>query len=156
MECIKVIMRGNDTAVEFIGRMLYRSKLINIHFLRKYDDTARMLSGRSLNADQSCRTAVELGIRHRLPLGITDVLYKRNGILIRKAADRTGAEGMVLSEKLFYILMGARLIFAGEVQVDIRLFVSVETEEGLKRDILSVGKHHGAALRTWFDRKVVT
>ena len=98
MKRIKVIMRGDNAAVELIGRMLYRRKLIDIHFLRKYDDSARMLSCRSLNTDEAGRTAVQLRICHDFTLCITDVLHEGDRILIREASDRTGAESMVLSE----------------------------------------------------------
>ena len=104
-------MRRGDTAVEFICRVLYRSELVDIHLLRKYDDTARMLSGRSLNTDQSRSAAVQFCVRDRLTLCIANILHQSDRVLICKAADRTGPESMVLSEKFFNILMGSRLVF---------------------------------------------
>ena len=48
------------------------------------------------------------------------------------------------------------LILTGEVQVNIRLLITVKSEERFKRNILTVRDHHRAALRTRLDRKVIS
>ena len=48
------------------------------------------------------------------------------------------------------------LILTGEVQVDIRLLITVKSEERFKRNILTVRDHHRTALRAWLDRKVIS
>ena len=55
--------------------------------------------------------------------------------LIRQRTDRSGTEGLSRTEDYFCIFMCLTLILTGEVQVDIRLFVSLESQESLKRNI---------------------
>ncbi len=50
--------------------------------------------------------------------------------------------------------MGLGLIFSREIQVNIRLLVALETEEGLERDSEADALHLRAALRTHLLRKV--
>ena len=52
-----------------------------------------------------------------------------------------------LAEELLGVFMGLGLIFAREVQVDIRCFVAVEAQEGLKGDVVTILVHGGAAVR---------
>ena len=42
---------------------------------------------------------------------------------------------MVVSEYLAGVIMDARLVFAREIQVDIRYLVTLEAEEGLEGDV---------------------
>ena len=44
--------------------------------------------------------------------------------------------------------MGLGLIFTREVQVDIRLFIAVEAQEGFEGDIVTIPVHGSAAVRT--------
>ena len=51
---------------------------------------------------------------------------------------------MAVAEDDTGVGMGLRLVFTGEVQIDIRLLVTVEAEEGFERDI----EAHTVELRT--------
>ena len=55
--------------------------------------------------------------------------------LIRQCTDGSRTEGLSFTEDNLRIFVGLTLILAGEVQVDIRLLVSLESQEGLKRNI---------------------
>ena len=60
---------------------------------------------------------------------------------------------MRLTEDIPDERMGFRLVFIGEVQIDIRCFSL--GQEGLERNVLSVALHHMAAFRTHLIRKIV-
>ena len=61
---------------------------------------------------------------------------------------------MVFAEDVLGVAMDAALHVAGEVQVDIRLFVAVEAQERLEGDVVAVHDAFGAALRAVFIRQV--
>ena len=61
---------------------------------------------------------------------------------------------MILAEQLFRITMSARLIFAGEVQINIRRLIAVKTQKRFKRNIMSVTVHLGAALGAVLGRQI--
>ena len=52
--------------------------------------------------------------------------------------------------------MGPRLVFTGEVQIDIRNFIPVESQKDGKRDIVAILDHHGPAFRASLVSKVKT
>ena len=76
------------------------------------------------------------------------------GGLFGDGGNGAGFKDVVLAEKLFRVLMHLGLYLAGEIQVDIRLFVAVEAEEGFKRYLMSVAVEFRAALGTFFRRQV--
>ena len=61
---------------------------------------------------------------------------------------------MVVAEDLARVPVDARLIFAGEVQVDIRHLVALEAEEGLERNVKALLGERFAAFRTDLVRQV--
>ncbi len=61
---------------------------------------------------------------------------------------------MVVAEDLARVPVDARLIFAGEVQVDIRHLVALEAEEGLERNVEALLGERLAAFRADFIRQV--
>ena len=72
---------------------------------------------------------------HALLLTIAlDVAVDR---FLLQAGDRARAEGMAFAEHLLHVFVRDRLIFAGEVQVDIRRFIALEAKEYLKGDLIA-------------------
>ena len=61
--------------------------------------------------------------------------------------DRSGAERLAGTENNLCVFMRFTLIITGEVQVDIRLFVSLKAKERLKRNIKSGFFQRLAAIR---------
>ena len=61
-----------------------------------------------------------------------------------------------MPEQLTGIPVNFRLIFARKIQVDIRHFVAVETEEGLKRDGKALTPQLRTAVRAFFLRQIDT
>ena len=61
---------------------------------------------------------------------------------------------MVVSEDGFGEGVGSGLVFSGEVQVDIGYLVAFESQEGFKRNVLSVSADHFPALGADLVRQV--
>ena len=59
--------------------------------------------------------------------------------------DGTGLIGLSVAENDFRIFVGLTLVFTGEVQVDIRLLVTLEAQEGLEGDVKAVLLEFSAA-----------
>lgn len=72
----------------------------------------------------------------------------------REGAERSRLEYVPLAEQLLGVLMYPSLHLAREVQVDIRGFFSVEAEEGLKGNVVPVGKQPLAADRAVLLRQI--
>ena len=145
-------MRGDRVLVRFIGGVLNRRIVEYVVLFRYDDDTAGMLSRGDLDVLTALRDSLPLGFsKHlsRLLLVLAHVVKRR---ALRYSADRTRAERMPATKHLLDVLMRRRLIFAGEVQVDIRRLISVETKENLKRDVeshLVVARAADGAIPIW-------
>ena len=72
------------------------------------------------------------------------------GGLILQTGDRARLEHVFLAEQFLGVAVDVGLIHAREVQVNIRLLVAVEAEEGLERDVVSFYDHRLAADRAVF------
>ena len=66
------------------------------------------------------------------------ILHITESRLVRQRTDGSRPEGLAFSENNLRIAVGLTLIVAGEVQVDIRLLVSLKSQEGLKGNIKAV------------------
>ena len=84
------------------------------------------------------------------------LLDETEGSLVRNSRDRTCTIDIELTEENFSILVSLRLIFTAEVEVNIRHFVAVESEENREWYIMSVLVHTSTALGTVFIFKVIT
>ena len=118
--------------------MLYRRKRVDLLSHRKHDDSARVLSRRPADADASLHNTVNLTVPlvdTALLVVILDVSERR---LVRQRTDRSGTECLTVSENNLTVGMRFTLIFTGKVQVDIRLLVSLESQERLKRNVKPV------------------
>src|SRR5690606_39873307 len=72
--------------------------------------------------------------------------------LLRDGGNRPRPVHVIFSEQLLRVLVGPRLVFPREVQVDIRRLVPLKSQEGLKGNVVAVLPHLRAALGT-IDRK---
>ena len=113
-----------------------------------------MLPCGTLDPHTACHQPVNLRTVHGNPLVFQIVQNIPVCGLVRQCADGTGLEGFSGTEQHFRKLMGISLYVAGEVQVNIRGFVSLEAQEGFKRNIVSVPFQRGAAFRAVFLRQV--
>ena len=151
---MKIEVGRQDITVRLVGRMLNRGKVINVVIRRDNDHAARMLTGRPFDAFASFGKPQLLCLMGNLSafLQIVQCVTKRR--LLRNGRNRSRFKDVVRTEQLFGVPVDIRLIFTGKVQVDIRLLVAVESQEGFERDIVSVLVHPGAAFRAVFCRKV--
>ncbi len=66
------------------------------------------------------------------------IFHIAEGRLIRQRTDGSCPEGLSCTENNLRIFVGLTLVITGEVQVDIRLLVSLKSQEGLKGNIKSL------------------
>lgn len=122
-------MGRNDAAVLLVGRILDGREMMDVHIAGNDHDAARMLARRILDARAAGDQAVDIGIVDLDALGfgpLHDVAISR---LVLDGTDGPGAEDVVLAEEFFRVLMGFRMVFAGEIEVDIRDLVAVEAQK---------------------------
>ena len=131
-----------------VRRVLHGGKGIDVLPQRQNDDTARMLSGTAAHADTAHDDTVNLTVALVLSSLLIVILHVAERRLIRKRCNRARAEGLPGAEDNLRILMRLRLVLAGEVQVDIRLLVSLESKEGLKGDVKALLVQRFTADRT--------
>ncbi|CCX37069.1 unknown [Clostridium sp. CAG:1013] len=89
-------------------------------------------------------------------LGFGVFPHEAHGGFIRHRTDGASLEHVLPTEQHFRVAVGAALILAGEVQVNIGDLVAVEAQEGLKGDGVAVPIHGGAAFGAILGRQVET
>ena len=112
--------------------MLHRGKGVDLLSQRQHNDTTWMLSGASSDSRTARDDPVDLTGALLISTLLVVIFHVAKGGLIRQRGDGSGAEGLSGAEDYLRIFMGLTLVFTGEVQVDIRLLVALEAEEGFK------------------------
>ena len=120
-----------------ICRMLYRCKGIDGLSQRKNDDTARMLSGGPAHSGTPHNDPVDLAVPFAGSPFFIVFFYITKCSLVCQCTNSPCTEGLTCAEDNFRIFMRLGLVITGEIQVDIRLLVSLETKERLERNIKS-------------------
>ena len=138
MHRTEIEVRRNDPAVGLVCRILYGRKLIYIHLLGDNHDTARVLGSSSLDTDDVSGHISKMSLGKGFSPLLAYLAADSISILILISTDRTCLECMRAAEQHADIRMRSGLIFTGEVKIDIRLLVSLESEECLERYILTV------------------
>ena len=108
-------MGGDCCSRHIVRRMLYRSKCINLFAHRKYNDTSRMLPGRSPDADTSLYDTVNLTISLVNSALLIIIFNISKCSLIRKCTNRSGTERLSVTENNLTVSMGFTLILTGKV-----------------------------------------
>ena len=134
-------MCRDDITVFVICRMLYRSKFLNFLTYRKNNDTARVLSCRSSDTGASLNDPVNLTVTLMLSTFFIIIFHITECCFFCKCADGSCLECLTLTENNLRITMGICLIFTGEIQVNIRLFISLKSKERFKRNVKSLFIH---------------
>ena len=147
-------MCGNDIAVYIIGRMLHRRKFLDLLTHGQYDDSSRMLARSTTDAGATLHNTVDLTVTLVLSPLFIIILHITKCGLFRKGTNGSCLECLAFSEDNLRIPVSIGLVFSGKVQVDIRLLISFETKECLKRDIKSFFVHLGATFRADLIRHV--
>ena len=137
-----------------VGGILHGTEVRNKFALGENDHAAGMLAGSPLHAHQLEDDVLLHGGRH-LQSGLVQVFHDETvGCLALESSDGAGAVNVLDAEKLFRIAVSLRLIFAGEVKVDIRRLVALVAYEGLERNVEAEALHRFAADRTLSRRQV--
>ena len=147
---------GDHSGGCIVGRMLDRAELKDLMVVRADYNAAGMLTCGPLHAGAVRSQSVRLILVDGNPPLLEVFHYVAEGGLVRHRAYGACLEHVLFAEDIAYVAVGHRLVFAGEVKVDIRLFVPVETQEGRKRNGEAVSLHVGAADRALLRRHIDT
>ena len=131
-------MGGHRIGILGIGRMLNGSKVLHIHIVGNNHQTAGVLTGGTAHTHAALRQAVRLRVAGIDTALLQILLHEAESRLFRQSTDGTGTEHLCFAEHLDSVAVGAGLVFAGEVEVDIGHLTAAVAEEGLKGDIKAV------------------
>ena len=130
-----VKMGGDGVRGHIIRRMLHRGKGVNVLSHRQNNDTAGVLTGTSPDSGTPCDNPVDFaGSLVDAPL-LKIIFHIPKGSLVRQGCNGSRTEGLSVAENNLRVLMGFTLVLTGEVQVNIRLLISLKSQEGFKRNI---------------------
>ena len=121
-----------------VCRMLYRSKGIDRFAQGQDNDTARVLSCGSADTCTSLHDPVDLTVPLAGAALFIVFFYIAKCRLICQRTDGSCTEGLSCTEDNLRIFVRLRLVITGEVQGDIRLFISLKSKEGLEGNIKSL------------------
>ena len=111
-----VIEMGRDRLRgHIVRRMLYRGKRIDHLAERQNNDTSRMLSRCPPYADTSLNDPVDLTISLSLSMLLKIIFHISVGRLICQSTDGTRTERLSFTEDNLRVIVGAALVFTGEV-----------------------------------------
>ena len=96
-----------------------------------------MLTGSTTHTDTALHDPVDLTIPFGNTTFLIIMLHISECRFIRKRSNRSCTKCLTVTENNLCILVCFTLIIAREIQVDIRLFVSLESKERLERNIKS-------------------
>ena len=130
-------MGGDNIAVHIVGRVLDRSKLLNIPSNGKNNDPSRVLARGPAHSGAALDDPVDLTVPLPLSPLFIIIFHIAECRLLRQSTDSSRLKGLSRTENNLYIPVGFSLIIPGEVQVDIRLLVSFKSQESFKGDIKS-------------------
>ena len=129
---------GDNVAVGVVGGVLHGTEVVDLLVLGNNHHASGMLAGGALDAGAADGQAIFFRLGGHLSPLIQVLFHVTEGGLFRHGADGTGTEHVGLSKELKGVSVGAGLILAGEVQVDIGHLVAAEAQEGFKRDVEAV------------------
>ena len=112
---VVIEMRRDRLRRHIIRRMLYRGKRIDHLAERQNNDTSRMLSRCTPDADTSLNDPVDLTISLSLSMLLKIIFHISVGRLICQSTDGTRTERLSFTEDNLRVIMGAALVFTGEV-----------------------------------------
>ena len=138
---------GDDIGIRVVGGVLHGGKIVHAVLLGHNDDAAGVLTRSALDADAALDKTIHIRAAERNALAVEIFRDKAERRFGRHGTDGTCAEHVFTAEQFLGVFMYLTLHIAREVQVDIGGFVAVESEEGFKRDIVTVARHRFAANR---------
>ena len=132
---MEVEVRGDRVLIRLVRRILYRRIVEDVVLFRHDDDTAGVLTRGHLHVLATLCDALTL----RSPKRFAQLFFEDADVIKRRAfrdaADGSRAKRVPAPEHFLNVFMCNGLVFAGEVQVDIRRFVAIEPKKHFKRNI---------------------
>ncbi len=129
---------GHRLAAHIVCGVLHGGEVLNIHILRHHHKAAGMLTCGAAHALAAVGKAQDFCVGALLaPLFQVLADIAEGGFLLQRT-NRTCAEHLCLAEHLNGVTVGAALILAGEVEVNIGHLTAAVAEEGLKGDVEAV------------------
>ena len=138
-------MGGDGIGIIGVRRVLHRAEILHVLVVRDHHQAAGVLARGTADAHAAQGQAVFLRPAGHDAILLQILLHKAVGSLFRQSTDGACPEHLGLTEHLNGVAVGPGLIFAGEVQVDIRHLAAAEAQEGLKGDVEAVLHVLGAA-----------
>ena len=138
-------MGGDGIGIIGVRRVLHRAEVLHILVVRDHHQAAGVLAGGAADAHAAKGQPVFLRPAGHDAGFLQILLHEAVGSLFRQRTDGTRSEHLRLSEHFDGVAVSPGLIFAGEVQVDIRHLAAAEAQEGLKGDVKAVLHVLGAA-----------
>ena len=149
-----VKMGCNGGGGHIVGRVLHRSKGVDLLSQGKHDDAPRMLSRSPPHSHAALNDAVDLAVALSASPFLIIFFHIAEGRLVRQGADGPCPEGLALAEDNLRVVVGLTLVFSGKVQVNIRLLVPLKSEESFKWNIKSVLFQERTADRAFLIRHI--
>ena len=149
-----VIIKMSGDNLGVLRWVLYGCKGVHILSHRKHDYTARVLSRGSFDAYTACNNAVDLAVFFRLIFLFKVFFDISESGLIRETGYRSRAVGLPLAEDDLRVFMRLCLVFAGEIEVDIRFLISLKAQKGLEGNVEAVLYKLRSAYGAFFVRQV--
>ena len=131
-------MGGDGVGIVGVCRVLHRAEILHILVVRDHHQAAGVLARGTADAHAAQGQAVFLRPAGHDAVFLQILLHKAVGRLFRQSTDGTRTEYLGLTEHFNGVTVSPGLIFAGEVQVDIRHLAAAEAQEGLKGDVKAV------------------
>ena len=138
-------MGGDGIGIIGVRRVLHRAEILHILVVRDHHQAAGVLAGGAADANAAQGQAVFLRPAGHDAVLLQILLHEAVGRLFRQSTDGACPEHLGLTEHFNGVAVGPGLVFAGEVQVDIRHLAAAEAQEGLKGNVKSVLHVFGAA-----------
>ena len=147
-------MGGDGIGIVGVCRVLHRAEILHVLVVRHYHQSAGVLAGGAAHTHAAKGQSVFLRPAGHDAVFLQIFLHKAVGRLFRQSTDGACPEHLGLTEHLNGVAVGPGLVFAGEVQVDIRHLAAAEAQEGLKGNVKSVLHVFGAADGTHLVRHI--
>ena len=139
-----VKMRRYNIRCHIVCRVLHRCERINLLAKRQNDNTARMLPRCPSHAGTSFYDTVDLAGTLPLAAFFVIIFHVTKCRLLGKRTDCSGTVSLAFSENNLGIAVSISLIITGEIQVDIRLFVSLKSKECFEASLRRPGRSYPA------------
>ena len=140
---------GDNLLGGVVRRVLHRREILDVERCGHHHDAAGVLPRGSFDAGAAANEPLFLGARHHAAALLEVFLHIAIGRLLCDGGDGAGPKHVPRCEQRFCKLVRLRLIFPGEVEVDVGNLFARKAHEGLKGDVKPVLAAHGAAV--WAD-----